>query len=153
MYESVDPAALRPRRRWYQYSLRSLLALTTLAAIGLSLLYARVERYRRQREAMEEHAACGAVFETRPGDWTWLRRGRGESEPVDAEGLTFRIGDPRPDHPALAHLPHLLQLKNLSLTKTHLTAKTLHDVEQLAELANQAAGRNRSAHMRRTFRA
>lgn len=41
------------KRRWFQYSLRTLLALTLLASIGLSWLAVKMQRAERQRKAIE----------------------------------------------------------------------------------------------------
>ncbi len=48
----------KPRRRWYQYSLRSLLVLTLLVSVGMSYVAVRMQRARRQKEAVEAIRAC-----------------------------------------------------------------------------------------------
>ena len=47
-------ATPEPRRRWYQYNLRSLLVLTLLVSVGMSWVAVRMQRARRQKEAVGE---------------------------------------------------------------------------------------------------
>jgi hypothetical protein len=61
----VEPrrVKLKPKLRWFQYSLRSLFVLTLLASIGMSWVAVRMQRARRQREAVEAiQSLGGGVF-------------------------------------------------------------------------------------------
>jgi hypothetical protein len=51
-----ESAPLKPPRRWFQYSLRSFLVLTTALAVWLGIV---VNRAREQREAVEAIEALG----------------------------------------------------------------------------------------------
>jgi hypothetical protein len=44
----------KTRRRWFQYSLRSVLLLMLLVGLGLSWYATRAKRAREQKEAVEE---------------------------------------------------------------------------------------------------
>ena len=53
-----ESATLKPRRRWFQYSLRSFLILLTALAVWLGVV---VNRAREQREAVKAIEAMGGV--------------------------------------------------------------------------------------------
>ena len=62
----------KPRRRWFQFSLRTLLIVVTLVA-GLLLAWrVYVEPYRRQRETMKLIEELGGKYTLEPAD-KWLR--------------------------------------------------------------------------------
>ncbi len=66
-----------PARRRYQYSLRALLLLVLLVAVGALFWRTAVEPYRRQRRTMELIQELGGTFQTTPADrWVrWLHGG------------------------------------------------------------------------------
>jgi len=49
----------RARRRWYQYSLRTLLLVMLLASVGISWFAVKMQRARKQREAVEAIRGLG----------------------------------------------------------------------------------------------
>ena len=51
----------QPRRRWFQYSLRTLLLFMLLVSIGMSWVAVRIQRARRQREAVEAIQKLGGL--------------------------------------------------------------------------------------------
>ena len=51
-----QPTTSNPRRRWFQYSLRTLFVLVTVLCVWLAVT---VERVRKQREAVEAIEALG----------------------------------------------------------------------------------------------
>src|SRR5258705_2951008 len=62
----------RPRRRWYQFSLRTLLIVIAVAA-GLAFGYAKlIEPYRLQREAMAFITKLGGSYKTEDATG-WVR--------------------------------------------------------------------------------
>jgi hypothetical protein len=71
------PAEARPRRRWYQFGLRTLFLLTTVIVGLLAVWRVYAEPYRRQHEAMEVIKRLGGTFETREAT-AWQRRLFGE---------------------------------------------------------------------------
>jgi hypothetical protein len=53
----------KPKRRWFQFSLRALLVFVTLCAIVCSWLTVKLQQAKRQREAVAEFEKLGgAVF-------------------------------------------------------------------------------------------
>jgi len=64
-----QPAPARPRRRWLQYSLRTLLVFMVLASVPMSWLAVKMHHAREQREAVEAMRAYldpAAEFVWRP---------------------------------------------------------------------------------------
>ncbi|MGD0897974.1 MAG: hypothetical protein ABR915_09055 [Thermoguttaceae bacterium] len=76
----------KPRHRWYQYSLRTLLLLMLLVSVGMSLVANRMRRAERQREAVAAIKRSGGLVwyehedgrpfpsPTPPPGPLWLRR-------------------------------------------------------------------------------
>jgi hypothetical protein len=60
--ETELPKADRPKRklRWFQFSLRTLLILTTLLAVGAGLLSQRIARKRKEGDAVQAILKLGA---------------------------------------------------------------------------------------------
>ena len=63
----------KPRRRWLQFSLRTLLIVVTLVAGLLVAWRMYVEPYRRQRETMALIKELGGKFTTELGGPAWMR--------------------------------------------------------------------------------
>ena len=57
----------KPRRRWFQFSLRTLLIAVTLVAGLLAAWRAYTEPYRRQRETMKLIEELGGMYTAEPG--------------------------------------------------------------------------------------
>ena len=53
----------KPKRRWLQFSLRTLLVFVTLSAVACSWFVVKMQQVRRQREAVK------AIMEA--GGWVW----------------------------------------------------------------------------------
>ena len=51
-YNLLVTTTSKPRRRWFQYSLRTLLVLMLLVCIGMGWLAVKMQRVRREREAV-----------------------------------------------------------------------------------------------------
>ena len=64
---------LKPRRRWFQFTLRTLLIAVTLVAGLLVAFRVFVEPYRRQREVMKLIEELGGMYATEPGGPKWIR--------------------------------------------------------------------------------
>ena len=54
-----QPTNLKPKRRWYQYSLRTLLIFVTLFAVACSWFTVKLNQARKQREAVEALTKLG----------------------------------------------------------------------------------------------
>jgi hypothetical protein len=57
-----QPAAIKTNRRWYQYSLRTLLIIVTLFAVACSWFAVKMQQAKRQREAVEEILRLGGIL-------------------------------------------------------------------------------------------
>ncbi len=64
----TSEANVKPRRRWFQFSLRTLLIVVTLVAGLLVAWRAYVEPYRRQRETMKLVEELGGRYTLEPVD-------------------------------------------------------------------------------------
>jgi hypothetical protein len=111
----------RPRRRWYQYSLRMLLGLMTLAVGVLVGWRAYVEPYARQRQTMILIERLGGTYQTAEAP-KWLRRLYGD----DFQNVTV-VSLTDCDHPdqyieAISALPAVetLAVGGLEFTDAHL---------------------------------
>jgi Leucine-rich repeat (LRR) protein len=112
--------ARRPgRRRWLQFSLRSLLALTALCGAAMGWLAWEWQFYRRQAEAASGLRDAGAWVDTRPVGSAWLRKLCGEDLLQDVVGLNcsgMDLGDAD-----LRRLALLTELETLSLNHASIT--------------------------------
>ncbi|MBI1902032.1 MAG: hypothetical protein HYS13_13090 [Planctomycetia bacterium] len=68
---STEVVKRKPRRRWLQFGVRSLLVLTLVAAV-LFWLTTFWRPYQRQRAALDEIARLGGSYQTRPLGPSWL---------------------------------------------------------------------------------
>jgi internalin A len=69
--ENHEKPRKKPRRRWFQFGLSTLLAVTALAAGGAMAFRVYVEPYRRQRETMALIEKLGGSYQTTAAD-KWL---------------------------------------------------------------------------------
>jgi hypothetical protein len=125
-------AEARPRRRWYQFGLRTLFVLTT-GIIGLLLLWRiYIEPYRRQREAMEVIKQLGGTFETTEAA-TWQRRLFGKDfQNITRVDLAY-CDDVDEYFRHIAVLPHLerLTVGGANFGDEHLSRLDLPSLQQL----------------------
>ncbi len=115
----MTDASSKPKRRWFQFSLRTLLIAVTLVA-GLLLAWrVYVEAYRRQRETMKLVEELGGNYKTEPGAPDWLRElfGKENFQNIIEIGLVAtEVSDAD-----LAHLKGLRNLQELNLNVTQVT--------------------------------
>jgi hypothetical protein len=132
-----QPAVPKPKRRWFQFSLRTLMIFVTACAVAGSWLAVKVQRAKRQRESV---AAIGKAkgrvrydyefhdeFDEPPGP-VWLRDLLGIDFVANAVDAT--IG-PDGELQALAGLPHLQRLR---LGWTNVTDIELQHLTELSHL-------------------
>jgi hypothetical protein len=74
----ASPAVPRPRRRWLQISLRTLLVVMALVAVAALAASWYEAPFRRQREAMAAIERAGGSYQASPAGPAWLRRLFGE---------------------------------------------------------------------------
>ncbi len=132
----------RPRRRWCQFSLRSLLVLMLLVSVGMSYLAVRMQRARRQSEVVETVRKMGGVVcydsqeppftQPRAPGPTLLRYLLGEDFFGTVVRVDFNSRPPADD--GLECLQELPQLKMLSLDKAGVTDAGLEHLGGLTKL-------------------
>jgi hypothetical protein len=61
--ENAHSANPKPKRRWYQYSLRTLMIFVTMFAVMCSWFAVKMQQARRQREAVEAIQRIGGLVE------------------------------------------------------------------------------------------
>ncbi len=123
----------KPRRRWFQYSLRSLFLVTFLASLGMSWFAVRMKRAREQNAAVEEIKRLGGAvlydYQAKmagPPEPAWLRNLLGEdffATVVEAHVFVDT---------ASAHLKGLRQLQTLELV--NVTDAGLENLKGLRQL-------------------
>lgn len=142
----TDPpevAAPKQKRRWCQFSLRTLLILTVIVGTVSALVMHRVERKRRERKTLARIAELNGMVwydsiksneaRTTPSGPIWLRRLFGDNffsevSIVFLRGRTVTDSDIEP----LTALTHLQQL---NLAGTNVTDAGLGDLEGLTQLS------------------
>jgi Leucine rich repeat len=162
-----DPSKAAPpkrKRRWFQFSLRSLLIVTMIVAVGSGWLGRKIERKRIEREAVAGiEASGGSVWYdyqqgqfSEPSGPVWLRGLLGNdffSEVVKAHLVGNTIGDaglanvmglPRlqslelpgayVNEAGVAHIKNLAQLESLDLSTTNVTDAELANIKDLPRL-------------------
>lgn len=139
---TIEPTATpTPRRRWLQYSLRTLLVLVLLLSLPLAWFALKIRKAERQRQAVDAIATLGGwvrydyqfnssgvyIQGARPPGPEWLRKLVGHDlfthvtmvslQPRYRFSLAVnRIGDD-----ALEHLRQFTELQRLSLLSTKVT--------------------------------
>ena len=135
--------APKPKRRWYQYSLRTLLIFVTLSAIPCSWFAVKMQQARRQRAAVEairklkgivvyDHEYDREATYSGPPGPTWLRKLVGDD--FFASVLEVLIDELPATHAPMPHLKELPGLQHLSLSGWHVTDASLENVEGLTQL-------------------
>jgi len=133
----------KSKRRWYQFSLRTLLVFMLVCGAGLGWLAMKMQRARKQREAVEVVLkAGGTVFydyqldET--GAWirgaqptapVWLRKSLGDD--FFYEVIEVYLIDTQVTDAGLEHLKDLPNLQTLLLNDTQVTDAGLEHLKKL----------------------
>ncbi len=136
----------KPRRRRFQYSLRSLFLLMFLASLGMSWVAVRIKRAREQKAAVEEIRKLGGVVvcdyeldnsgnelpSARPPGPAWLRDLLGEDFFATVVHVYFNsswVTDA-----SLVHLTQLTQLQRFDLFSRQVTDSGLYHLKGLTHL-------------------
>lgn len=125
----------QPRRRWFQFKLRTLLVMVLLASIGMSWFGVKMQQVRRQRAAIDAIVKGGGTVSWAFPDVAEESRGRA--------WLRKLLGDDFFTHPTHAlvtngmgmeHLAELPHLEILNLTSNKITDTDLAHVKCLPRL-------------------
>jgi len=135
MEAEVKPAARKPKRRWFQFSLAWLLLLTLVCGVVLGLWVAPAERQRRAAEYVEGLGG-GVRYASEDEDGNrapeWLRRSVGDDYFRSVEEIDLR--DTQVSDAGLAHLENLTALERLYLSGTQVSDAGLAHLESLTAL-------------------
>jgi hypothetical protein len=143
--ELVSAAPPKRKRRWYQFSLRTLFVITLIVAIPSMLIGRKVEQKRQQLAAVEAIRRLGgyAVFDWEFDDYTgemhsqppgpsWLREFLGENYFAEVERVTLNGVNIKDDD--LKSLETLTNLEYLDLMNTSITNNGLLHLKGLTRL-------------------
>ncbi len=126
-----EPSAQYSRRRWLQFSLRSLLVLVFACGGGLGMWSRWLEPYRRQRRLEAEVQKLGGMIDTGTVDTWWARLFGSRFFSHVLEIGFFE----RPQNEAwLARLRDVPHLRGLYLQDTPVSDEVLTELGQLREL-------------------
>ena len=127
--------ALKPKLRWFQFSLRTLLVFVTLCAIPCSWIAVKRQQARQERNiAAAFERVGGDVKWSKPSESVWLRSLLGDDifrhvESVDVCWHDAPVGDAD-----LRDIRRLSYLRSLCLNATSATDATLGNVKGLKKL-------------------
>ena len=125
----------KPRRRWSQYSLRTLLVLMLVASIGLSWIASELQPYRKQREVANAIISLGGSVQW-DSNWPrnearkhpWLRKVLGD------EFFAYPHMVCVCDDVAMEYILELPQPAVLALTGSQATDSGLKRISELTQL-------------------
>ncbi len=126
----------KPKRRWFQFSLRTLLVFVLIASIGMSWLAVRKERVRRQLEAVkaiQKAGGCVGYEEAETPVSPWLRELLADDFCFLKMHTVNFYGTQTADA-GLEHLKWLNNLEHLELSGTQVTDAGLEHVKGLTNL-------------------
>jgi hypothetical protein len=144
-----DSSLPKPNRRWYQFSLRTLLVFVLLASLGASWLAVRLHHARRQRDAVIAIRAAGGtvgydyevdktnmfiVQEAEPPAPPWLEWLFGDD--FFADVVLVDVYEPDFGDADVEHLKDLTELRSLQLSSTQVTDAGLEHLKGLANLTD-----------------
>jgi hypothetical protein len=131
----------KPRRRWFQYSLRTLLVLMLAACIGMGWIAMKRQQARRGREAAEAIERLGGkVFWSNAdspeesGAWAWLRKLLGDDLFVHPDDVVIHSRAQVIADAGLEHLKGLTQLETLYIDSDQITDAGLQHLQGLTHL-------------------
>lgn len=155
--QTETPTPSRRPRRWLSFSLRSLLVLMVLSALGLGGWQRYYAPYVKQRAAADALTKMGAQIQLRPVGWAWERRLLGENQLQDVVSVhleatavqdqdlrwledlpnlerLYLARNPQLTDAGMRHLAGLRRLRRLSLWRTGITDAGIGHLAGLREL-------------------
>ena len=123
----------KPKRRWFQYSVRTLLVLVTVAAVPCSWVAVKTQQARRERAIAPAIERIGgtAVWAT-PSGPAWLRKLLGDDQFTSVD--IVRLQNPGITDADLKCLDGLRRLRQLDLYGTRITDAGMQHVKGLSQL-------------------
>jgi Leucine-rich repeat (LRR) protein len=137
-----QPSTSKPFRRWFQYSLRTLLIVVTLFAFACSWFAVKLGQAKRQREAVEEFSKLGGTIAY---DYQLDASTKQNKEPPSPAWLRKILGDDFFHTVVYAHLENdasmlylkdLSEIRRLNLSGSEITDKGLEQLKDLPQLQN-----------------
>jgi hypothetical protein len=141
----------KPKRRWFQFSLRTLLVFVLLVSIGMSWFAARMTKARRQKKAVQAIERAGGMVSydyqgdgpfgdphAQPPVLKWARELLGDDFFCDVVMVAI-VADKDFDDQA-SHLKALAGIKTLVLTGSQVTDAGLKHMEGLTKLERLSLG-------------
>ena len=136
----------KPKLRWFQFSLRTLLVFVTLCAFACSWLAVKMKQAERQRKAVEAIRKLGGtvlydgqldakgdfVPNAAPTGSPWLRSVLGDDFFWKVKGVF--LNNPQVTDDGLEHLKRFSQLQALGLSDTKVTDAGLEHLKGLSQL-------------------
>jgi hypothetical protein len=139
----ADPP--KRKRRWFQFSLRSLFVFTLICAIPCTWLGRKIERKHTEREAVEAIVKLGGDVQyvseqsgAKPAAPSWLRDLLGENFFDDVELVDLSFMQVKDD--GFEKLKALTELKRLLLTATGANDAALQNLRALTRLQELRLG-------------
>ncbi len=138
----TEPSTAAPptrHRRWFQFSLRSLLIFITMLAIGAGLLSQRIARKRKEWDAVQAILKLGAsvrfdrdISDANATGPSWLRGFLGKN--FFTEVVSVNLSHVQPENEGLASIKELPELVQLHLANCRITDSGLENLERLTHL-------------------
>ena len=141
------------KRRWYQFSLRTLLIVTAVVAIACGWLGSKIDQKRRQRDAVATLAKLGDYAQTAydferndrrkgPRGPAWLRSLLGENFFSEVVGAQFDlIQDAERADAGLACIGEFRKLETLTLFGTRVSDSSAANLSRLTNLRDLVLGK------------
>jgi len=127
----------KPKRRWYQFSLKAILVVTTLASIPLGWLANDWNAVRKRKAAIATLQQSGAWLDydqSQPFRPSWLRPRLGQESDGEVWKIRFEIEPDKITDAGLIPVGGLSKLRYLSINQTRVTDAGLRHIAGLTEL-------------------
>jgi hypothetical protein len=136
--EPIKPEPKR-KRRWFQFSLRTLMIFTLICAIGAAWLAPKIERKRQEQNAVDAISRIGGavsydLYKSEPSGPVWLRNLLGENFFSEVVSVAFDWRPSELGDAELANLDRLTSLKDLNIRGCNVTAAGMAHVKGLSQL-------------------